>query len=150
MKDGVGRGQLQWNPHHPQERLGGGGGQLQRNPWWKMEGGGEEGGTVEPQMKDGWGGGGVCYTGTPNESLGGGGGEVSYSGPLPPVGGWVLTVESLMKDHQDETTPVLGLLLPWCHLNMTNKSVKFDILMPFLHTYTWWRDFHQKAQVVGP
>ena len=44
-------------------------------------------------MKD-WGG-GVCYTGTLNERGGGG-----------------LTVESLMKDHQDETMPVLALLLP--------------------------------------
>ena len=57
-------------------------------------------------MKDGGGGGGRRgYSGTPDErlglggegsvtlvllmSLGGGGGEVSYSGPLPPVGGWV-------------------------------------------------------------
>ena len=51
MKDGVGRGQLQWNPTPPMKDWGGSV-------------------TEEPLMKD-WGGGGGCYSGTPDERLGG-------------------------------------------------------------------------------
>ena len=50
------------------------------------------------------------------------------------------------KDDNKITTHYNGSLsLPWCHLKRTNKSPKFETLMPFLFCTSMWKDFHQNV-----